>query len=162
MDLSSIISIMGKPISDANVKNVLSSIFVDVDKDVDSMSDDFRVYVERPEEGFSLIFTDEAHFLNIPNQSIGVGERYFTGMFLYSEGKDGYAEFKSPLPKNLSFANSRDEALQKLGSPSWSRSRPDGSIVADRWDMSDHRMNLTYSKNNQITILSLTIPDAEG
>lgn len=162
MDLSLIISIMGKPIGDANVKNVLSSIFVNVDKDVDLASEDFRVYVERPEEGFSLIFTDEAHFLNKSGQSIGVGERYFTGMFLYSEGKDGYTEFKYPLPKNLSFANTRDEVLQKLGNPSWSRSRPDGSVVADRWDMSDHRMNLTYSKNsNQITILSLIIPDAE-
>src|SRR5690554_5731079 len=63
----------------------------------------FRTYMEVQITGISLVFTDEAYFLGLPNQPIGQGELYFSGVFFYSEGKDGYTQYQGDLPFNLTF-----------------------------------------------------------
>lgn len=126
--------------------------------------DDFDAYVEKQEFGFCLLFTDEAKFLGFSNQPIGQGELYFSTVFFYSENKDNYSEYKSDLPFGLSFNDTRQDVLKKLGPQSWQRLAKDGArVISDRWDnLPDvpYRLHVTYdSQTGKISILSASIPD---
>src|SRR5690606_14543460 len=97
--------------------------------------DDFDAYVEKRELGLCLLFTDEAKFLGLANQPIGQGKLYFSTVFFYSEGKDNYNQYKSDLPFGLSFNDTRQDVLMKLGQQSWQRLAKDGKrVISDRWD----------------------------
>ncbi|MDQ2746660.1 MAG: hypothetical protein M3T96_05310 [Acidobacteriota bacterium] len=42
---------------------------------------DYDTYIERPDDGYSLVYTDEAKFKGIMNSPIGIGSLVFTGVF---------------------------------------------------------------------------------
>lgn len=160
MEIEQLIPIVGRPVSDAEVARVLSQIGVDVQHGVALNEGEYRAYVERPKEGFSLVFTDEAMFLNKANQGIGVGELFFSGLFLYAQGKDGYSQFQGQLPKGISFFQDRSKIIEQLGVPSWERKRDDGSIAAERWDIPPFTLHLTYSREKSTpTLVSFQVPD---
>ena len=102
-------------------------------------------------------------FLGKKEQPIGQGTLYWTGIFLYSEGEDGYSEFSETMPFGINFEIDREQLISMIGTPSWSRRRPDGSIAADRWDeLAAFRIHVTYSKATlKPTIISLDIPDSD-
>ena len=95
---------------------------------------------------------------------VGVGKLFFSTVFFYSEGKDGYSKYQSDLPFNLSFDDDREVVLSKLGEPSWQRLAIDKErVISDRWDnlfSVPYRLHVTYSKDDRkISIVSVTIPD---
>lgn len=121
--------------------------------------DEFRTYVERPSEGISLVFTDEAFFLGKSDMPIGTGEVFFSGLFLYSEGKDGYSQYSALLPFGLRFEQSANFVRARLGVPEWSR-ESEGRLVADRWTVEGgRRLHLTYSRAGSIGLVSYQVPD---
>lgn len=109
--------------------------------------DQYRAYIERSSEGFCLVFTDEAVFQGKGDQAIGVGELFYTWIFFHAEGKDGYSEYKGELPGGISFSDTREDVLKKMGTPSWQRMSKDGQrIITDRWELPNYRLHVTYSK----------------
>ena len=148
--------LLGLPISDHELIEQLSLYGITVDKDVKLNTGEFTAHVERKKGGFSLVFTDVAMFLSKLNQPIGQGPLYFTGVFFYADGKDGYVGYKGELPDDLDFSYSRMDVLNVLGSPSSQRTRDDGSIIGERWNHSDYSLSVTYSKiDNKLTLVSL-------
>jgi hypothetical protein len=147
-----------------NKQNVNLASELSLTKDEYGNYEGFDAYIERPKEGFCFIFTDEAEFFGLGDQSAGVGELYYSGMFFHSEGKDNYNEYKSDLPYSLSFNDTREDVLGKLGQQSWQRLAKDGvRVISDRWDsLPDvpYRLHVTYDKNTgKISIISASIPD---
>ena len=163
MDVNLIIPHLGESISAPALAGVLTNYGIDVKQEVNLPDGEYRDYVERPAEGFSLVFTDEAIFFGRGEQQIGAGPMYFSGIFLYMEGKDGYSQYQGPIPFGLDFTQGHDELVALLGTPSWQRLRDDGTIAADRWDeKAEFRIHVTYSlKNGKPLLISLQRPDSK-
>lgn len=158
MNLNEIISNLGKPAS--TLQSSFLSSGIDIAAELKLPSSEFRTYLERPSFGYSLVFTDEAVFLGKKKQPVGVGPLYFSGIFLYSEGKDGYSQFQGEIPFGIEFSKKHDELVSLLGAPNWQRLRDDGTIAAERWDEKGvFRIHITYSTNGKIVIISLQKPD---
>lgn len=160
MNIEGLLSILGQPISNNNVIREFESIGVNALHNVHLGSDSYRAYLEKQNDGISFVFTDEAQYLNKENQAIGKGPLYFTGVFLYAEGKDGYSQFNGVIPKGIVFSDTREKLVEKLGPPSWGRKRADESIAAERWDFQEYRIHITYSKEHGLPIvISISKPD---
>jgi hypothetical protein len=159
MNIDNILIFLGESITNQNLKAEFASIGVDVDY-LSLPEGDYSSYIEKPLKGFSLIFTDEAKFLNIEKQPIGKGPLHFTGIFLYSEGKDGYSQFSSKIPKGILFSDSIGDIHRKLGEPIWNRKRSDDTVIAEKWDFPEFVIHITYSKETHLPILiSINKPD---
>jgi hypothetical protein len=150
--------LLGSSIRAPACRSALGRLGIDCNS-IEMPDDDFRTYVEHTSEGISLVFTDEAPFLGKGDMPIGTGEIFFSGIFLYSEGKEGYSEYAAPLPFGLRFEETSDAARAKLGLPEWHR-QVDGRLIADRWTVDDGaRLHLTYSPVGTIELLSFQVPD---
>lgn len=164
MDVEKLLGYFGHSVNDDKLSRVLLEYNIDLIDEFKSATETGRAYLSRQQTGFSLVFTDEALFLNKGEQPFGKGTCYFTGIFLYSEGKDGFSQYCGELPNKLKFSDTRDTFLEKLGSPSWQRKSPKDNtrIVADRWDLPEYRVYVTYYKENNLPqIISFGIPDKE-
>lgn len=154
MEIENLLECLGEPISSRRLASVLQGKGIDLSNGLILPKGEYRAYIERPTEGYSLVFTDEAVFLGIANQPIGKGALYLSGVFLYAEGKDSYSQFVGELPMGLSFSTSQENIGKKLGSSSWDRKRSDGSVAAERWDnVADYRIHITYSKSTSKPVL---------
>lgn len=159
-----LLNLFGSPASDQTLLSYMADNKIFINDELLLENGRYRAYIERPDEGFSLVFTDEAYFLGKDNQPVGVGELFYSGIFFHSEGKDNYKEYKSNLPFHLSFSDTRINVLDKLGEQSWQRLAKDGTrVISDRWDHlqnTSYRLHITYDKNTEkISIVSASIPD---
>lgn len=163
MDIDALLEYLGCPLSDQQLLSFLRGEGMAVPVGFAPAEGEYRAYIERPREGYSLVFTDEAFFEGKDHQPLGVGQMIFSGIFLYSEGKDGYSQFKESLPMNLSFSSERAGLIKNLGPPSWERKRADNSIAAERWDdVANYRIHITYAKlTDRPLLISLSRPDAQ-
>lgn len=164
LDTKDLLSLLGLPKSDKKLIGFMSKNQIQVDQELFLGSDEYRAYIERPLLGFCSIFTDESYFFGVGDMVIGEGNLYFSGVFFYSEGKDNYNQYKSDLPFGLSFNDTRQDVLMKLGQQSWQRLAKDGKrVISDRWDdLPDvpYRLHVTYDgQSGKISILSASIPD---
>ena len=158
LEINMIMSLLGHPVTDHELAVWLNSIGVD-SGGVVLESGKFTLHIEMMKEGFSLTFTDEAMYFGKQDQPVGDGPLYFTGVFFYSDGKDGYREYKGVLPMGLDFSNTHQEVLDCLGVPSYQRTRSDGSVISERWDHPDYSLSVTYAKgSDDVTLISLFRP----
>lgn len=149
MELKVVLELLGMPIINKELLNSFSNFGINLLHELNLPDGEYRAYIERHNKGISFIFTDESMYLNFDEQSIGEGTLYFSGIFLYADGEDGYREFKGNMPMVLSFIKTRDEIVKYIGESSWKRKRQDGSIAADRWDNIEQlkfKIHITYSK----------------
>ncbi|HEY9199450.1 MAG TPA: hypothetical protein VIR60_08790 [Gammaproteobacteria bacterium] len=160
MNFEGLAALMGLCIGEPALRVGLLREQVDISKCPPLPEGEYRTYLEMPDQGVSLVFTDEAMFLGKGQQAIGSGPLFFSGLFLYSQGKDGYDQFRGQLPEGLEFADSRATVLAKLGEPSWQRKKSDGSVAAERWERSGKRLHITYTNDARIEIISVQVPDA--
>lgn len=170
MTTDELLSYLGLPGSNQKLIEYMGTLGVDLqnemflERDEYGSFDGFDAYIERPNEGYCLVFTDEAEFLGKGDQPAGIGELYFSTVFFYSEGKDNYSEYKEELPFGLTFRDTREDVIDKLGDESWQRRAQDGKrVISNRWDKLPnvpYRLHVTYSKETgMISIISATIPD---
>lgn len=163
MRIDELLKFLGKPITDKELIEYFSKNDIDIFTEVKLEAGEYSTYLERKNDGYSLVFTDEGMFLNKPEQTFGEGKIYFSGVFLYAEGKNGYSQSQGYIPYTINFLDSRDDILKKMGAPSWTRKKKDGTIAADRWDNLDafgKRIHITYSKATPSpVVISIGIPD---
>lgn len=164
LDTDSLLLFMGFSSIDENLIDFMKQYHIYLEQELSLGNDEYRTYIERPKDGFSLIFTDESYFLGKGDSVIGEGDLFYSGVFFHSEGKDDYSEYKAALPFGLSFADTRPDVLNKLGPQSWQRLAKDGvRVISDRWDnLPDvtYRLHVTYDKDTgKISIISASIPD---
>ena len=164
MEFNSLVSFLGCDTSNNEIVSSMLSNGIDLLEEAFLDDGQYRAYVERANDGFALVFTDEAYFFGNKNDPIGRGKLFYSGFFLYKQGKDNYSEYKYTLPFGILFSDKREDVIKKLGSESWSRlARGDERVIADRWDdLSDfnYRLHITYDKiTGEISILSISMAD---
>lgn len=115
LNLNDIFLTLGRPITDKTLIDIFINEKIDVRNEVALESGLFVAYMEKISEGIACTFTDEAMFLHKVAQSVGQGPLYFSGVFFYAEGKDGYSGYRGGLPENLDFRMDRQEILRLLG-----------------------------------------------
>lgn len=161
MELDAMIRHFGEPVSMPGLVAYFAGIGVDLNDELVLPEGEFDAYVERPQEGYCAVFTDETMFLGLGNQSLGEGPLYLSGVFLYAGGKDGYDKYTGQLPFGMTFLRVRDEILTTLGPPSWQNQRDDGTVLAERWDnKAEFRIHITYSRTTGMpSVISLSRPN---
>jgi len=153
---SDILKLIGKPLSDEAVQNWLT----DSRKAFPSLEEgDYRTYIEYPDQGYCLIFTDEAMFLGIEHQPLGVGSLFLSGVFFYSEGLDGYSQFTGSLPEGLTFQNNSKSIKVSLGEVEWDRHSANGELISERWKYGKFKFHVTYNNSGTIKLISISEPD---
>jgi len=162
MKTDELLSLLGRSVKDYELIPFCAANNLDINK-VELEPEFYRGYLEKKEEGFSLVFTDEREFLNKAGQVLGKGDLYFSGVFFYSDGKEDFSEYGSKLPQNIRFSDTRENLLAKLGEPSWQRkSRKNNVVIADRWDSSENYIHITYDKESKLpSVIGVHIPDKE-
>ncbi|ASK56567.1 hypothetical protein CEQ48_18140 [Vibrio tarriae] len=164
IDTLFLLSLMEKASGDSKLKSGFDILNLSLPKDLALNDDEYRAYVEYPEFGLCIIFTDESYFAGKASLPIGSGKLFYSGLFFHSEGKDGYSEYKGKLPFGLLFTDTRQDVVNKLGQQSWQRlARDKQRVISDRWDdLPDvpYRLHITYNKDTgRISIISVNIPD---
>lgn len=108
-------------------------------------SDGLTTYLELPEQGICLTFD-------------GYEKLFFSGFFLYSEGYDGYSEFKPEILFDLNFGDARETILTKLGSSEFHSNLGEDRICVERWNMGNFKLHVTYSDKLTLSLLSVFKP----
>ncbi|MEJ2046127.1 MAG: hypothetical protein P8X74_19220 [Reinekea sp.] len=162
MNASDLCKYLGEKVSLPEFKDFLSQNSVELPTELDLPEGEYNAYIERPDEGYSMVFTDEAVFLGNLSSGLADGELFFSGVFLYSEGKDGYKQFEGIMPQGLNFNSLSKDFISSFGKADWVRKRTDGSVAAERWDnVTDYRIHITYDKTTGCpSVISLNKPDA--
>jgi hypothetical protein len=150
INIDTLLHCLGESTKNENLVDTLIKLGIDVMTELTLPDGEYRAYIERPKEGVSLVFTDEAVFLGKNNIEIGSGNMHLSGIFLYAEGKDGYKQFSGEMPFNFSFNNTQKEIEKELGKATWNRVGNDGEVAAERWDQSfNYRVHVTYSNSSR-------------
>ncbi|KGJ93302.1 hypothetical protein GAB14E_2626 [Colwellia psychrerythraea] len=151
-----ITKLIGKPVSDEAINNWLT---VEGHQLPVLEEGDYRTYIESPEQGYSVIFSDESMFLGNEQQPIGAGELFLSGVFFYSDGLDGYEQFIDGLPKSIKFEDNYESLNNKLGIPEWKRHGEDEVLISERWAYGKLKIHVTYNSSGTIEIISISEPD---
>jgi len=164
MDTKLLLEFFGCSASNKELEQYMSELSISLADELSLSDGQYRAYIERPKDGYCLIFTDEAYFLGKPNHQIGAGELFYAGIFFHSEGKDGYSQYQGSLPFGLLFSDTRADVINKLGEQSWQRlARDDDRVISDRWDALESvsfRLHVTYDKDSgKISVVSASVPD---
>jgi hypothetical protein len=123
---------------------------------------EFRAYAERPDLGFSLVFTDENYFRRTDGP-IGTGAVVLSGLFLYIQPEDNYRSFEGLLPYQLQRSDFAGRATALFGPPTTIRNRPDGSMRLATWKPSGARaVSATYSVAGELLVVSLLASESEA
>jgi hypothetical protein len=162
MKLLDVIHYIGKPLSFDGLCSLLIDNNINIQDEIVIPKDEYSINVDRISEGYSLIFNDEADFLGIANQAIGVGEPYLTGFFVYSSYKDGYGSYSGELPFSLSVNHSRDDICSVLGDPNIKNSKETGKKF-DKWQFDNgHVLYVAYyNEYKNISFMSYFVESAK-
>ena len=122
-----------------------------------------RVHVEDlgPEEEPVRYLSNEADGLRLKLSNDGT----IRTIFLMSEGKDGFSQFRGELPGGLSFRSTRVEALKTFGAPAYFRASGKfgpfqvGELL--RFDRPTHSLHLQFRPDGAGLEL-VTLMSAEG
>src|SRR4051812_11635173 len=109
---------------------------------------------------------DTVHYLKSESDGLLIkvsGEGTILTIFLMSEGKDGFSQFRGPLPGELRFTSSRREVVQALGAPAYIR--PPGRIGSFlqgellRFDQAAHSIHFLFKGSGDgIELVTLMVP----
>jgi hypothetical protein len=125
------------------------------DHKVGKPSDGAQYVVARP-LGFDLMFRPPTGYQGGRTKHL----RVLVAAFLFREGKEKHRQFPDP-PHGLTFADTRDVILRKLGPPAGPQRNPGDPILADFWDMDGLRFHADYDRSTMTPqLLTLVLPGA--
>lgn len=96
--------------------------------------EDLTVYVSDKKRGFSLLF-DDSDRVNHPSAAGKPSRsRLFVAVYFYAEGHEGYSAFPGKLPLGITWADTPDSLIKRLGQPeSELKSKKTGALTAHWW-----------------------------
>ena len=114
-------------------------------------ADEFDVYFEDKVRGFSLSFQDAATLKHPAAAGKPSRTPIFVGGFFYSQGKDGYQQFKGALPHGIAWAESPDSLAAKLGAPKFNiTNKKTGNLQAYRWEIDGQMLSANFKNDGSI------------
>jgi hypothetical protein len=86
-------------------------------------------------------------------------------VFLYSVGQEGYAQFRYPLPRGITFQDDRASTSRKLGLPNCAGGGENGVLgpvsLWDTWSANWGTLHVTYKTGGKIGLVTLMIPSRD-
>ena len=153
MNLADFISLLGLSSTAKQVEALLQGI--GYHGQLKLKKGDYDSYIERPELGIYLVFSDEESVNRPLPQEVKEGELILTNVTARSGEKDNYLRFTGELPLGLQFGLSREDVRKKLGPPTWSNDR----LSRDRWHFPNYRLIIGFTKDEKaISDVSLELP----
>lgn len=116
----------------------------------DFPADEYDVYFKDKARGFTLMFQD-ARTVKHP-MAAGKPSRtpLFVGCYFYTQGKDGYQLFQGALPHGVTWSDTPDTLLARLGPVKNNIvSKKTGALTAQRWLLDGLLLTVGY-KNGVI------------
>jgi hypothetical protein len=114
-------------------------------------ADEFDVYFEDHERGFSLSFRDAATLKHPAAEGKPPRTAIFIGGFFYSQGKDGYQQFKGALPHGVSWSDTPQSLQGKLGVPKFViTNKKTGAVQAHRWEIDGLMLSANFKNDGSI------------
>ena len=158
IELQKIVGLLGVESTNSELEKYMKINGVDLPSElfVDKSSSNY--YLERPEEGYCLIFTDSSAFEGREHDPIEQGKTFFTGVFLHSDGVDNYQQFSGILPENIAFSDSQHELISQLGKSSWEGFSNDGLTISTQcWDRPGYKLQIAYTIDLKPSVVSVFI-----
>lgn len=110
--------------------------------------DEFHVFAEDKALGYSLKFEDAA---------VGEAKAYpartplLVGGFFYSQGKDGFQQFAGTLPFGVTWGDSPEQLVAKLGAPKFTiNNKKTGAVQAYRWAVEGCMLSTNFKNDGSI------------
>ena len=91
-------------------------------------------------------------------------EEEIVAIFMMSEGKDGFSQFRGQLPGQLPFSATPADALKRLGAPGYSK--PPGRVSSYehgallRFDRPTHSVHFQFRKDGGIDLVTAMVASA--
>lgn len=114
MRMQDFVDAIGKQADSDAIKHLLLNF--GIDRRVTIKRDETDVYESITDSGVSLLFESERYVSVKHKVEFPTDAPILTAIFLYGTGDDDFREYKGDLPGGLTFSDSRETALQKLGS----------------------------------------------
>ena len=73
IDATILFPALGRSVEEAEVQRLFSNAGISLPSELSLPEDEYRAYIERPGQGVSFVFTDEAFFLGQGDRPIGEG-----------------------------------------------------------------------------------------
>lgn len=155
---------LGRRADDPSLLQLLADNSISAQDELELPAGEFNAYIERPAQGYALVFTDEAVFRGDIHAPIGIGPLCLSGIFIYLTNIDEYKEFGGSLPFDLPKPLNRDVLGRAFGGSDWRAATGNGHLAAERWDIgTDRRIQASYQQDgHQVSVLSVSQPDAQA
>lgn len=135
--------LLGRPADDAELRNLLTALG---HWPIPSFpSDEFIVYVENQDQGYSLQFDDAATVRSPVASGQPARTALLAGCFLYSEGADDYHAFLGSLPFDMTWLDSATAVIGKIGAPKYTiMNKKTNALSAHGWDGDTWSLSVKY------------------
>ncbi len=125
MDIDKLIELFGKEYRDKKLVDFFKENGFDVVKSVQEWMKtkyykgaESSTYAENINRGYSLHFSDELDYFNAEDGKYGEsGRYYFTSVYFYSDGADGYHQYEGELVNGIRITDTRDEIRALMEKP---------------------------------------------
>lgn len=134
-----LLSHLGKSTEDAELQELLKSLGVSPKGPrLNGGFGDQRI----PSEGIHLFFKAASYHRNVPSvQTLPANAKVFSDVLFSHKGFDGGPPFGGDLPFGLKFAESRVQARERLGPPSW----VSPLVENDRWEEGGRFLTIDFA-----------------
>ena len=163
LDIFKLMSLMESRADDPILIRYLEESGIKLEDELELPDGEFNAYVERPDQGYALVFTDEAVLLGDLNAPIGLRPLRLSGIFLYLSEIEDYKPFDGVLPFGLPRLLIRQELTRVLGHADWQRIGEEARVTAESWNVDTaRRVHATYQSDGEhVSVLSISRPDAQ-
>jgi hypothetical protein len=145
----SLISLLGKSVNNADIKNFMLKLNEKPEINNFEMIDG-TIYYSFKKSGISFLFKKDK----------------LDTIFLYSEGHEGFKQYKGTIPAGVNFSDNRATANKKLGLPSQSggggkvpeilKSTIDKIPIWDKWRFPRYALHIEYYDDGEIAMITLS------
>jgi hypothetical protein len=109
------------------------------------------VYVERPQEGYDLIFVKEESFVGAAKYDSKRDREFFAAFICEADSNEGYRIYDGELPRNISMTDDRRKVEDKLGQPHYSKFDDINELITeDSWEFDYYRLTCSYQKGTTL------------
>lgn len=108
-------------------------------------------FIESKNLGVAFTFRIHREYLVELDEETYLDEFQLRGIFLFTEGVQGYKQFKGTPPQNLSFHLKREELKKMFGKPHFTRlySSPEDGAAMEKWEFENYSMAVNFKKKTQ-------------
>jgi hypothetical protein len=141
--------LLGRTPNDPELKEVLVGLAAWPLPEFDE--DEISVYVENEPAGYDLEFRDSSTVDHPVAEGKSPGTPVFVSAFFYNEGVEDYGQFKGALPNGISWSDTSNDLVRKLGKPKREfKNKADGKLNGHGWPRGEWWLTASYAEDGAV------------